>query len=53
MKGLKIIYCTPRYLDLDVAGDMVADHDVVVSSLNECFNLELRYPGWIAGKIMR
>ncbi|KAK3333728.1 hypothetical protein B0T19DRAFT_440462 [Cercophora scortea] len=39
LKGLKIIYCTPRSFD----------PDKVEKSLDECLQFKLDYPGWIAG----
>jgi len=40
LKGLKIIYCTPRSFD----------QEKVRSALQECLEFKIRYPGWIAGK---
>ncbi|KAK3350074.1 hypothetical protein B0T25DRAFT_549729 [Lasiosphaeria hispida] len=39
LKGLKIIYCTPRSFDADK----------VKASLHECLQVKLKYPKWIAG----
>ena len=40
LKGLKIIYCTPRSFD----------PDKVKASLDECLEFSQTYRGWIAGK---
>ncbi len=40
LKGLKIIYCTPRSFD----------PVKVKESLDECLRFKLKYPGWIAGE---
>ncbi|KAK0708298.1 adenosine/AMP deaminase [Lasiosphaeris hirsuta] len=39
LKGLKIIYCTPRSFDAEK----------VKASLDECLRVKLQYPEWIAG----
>lgn len=41
VKGLKIIYCTPRSFD----------PDKVKTALEECLEFYLAYPGWFAGKL--
>lgn len=40
LKGLKIIYCTPRSFERRQVAD----------ALSECFEFYNRWPGWIAGK---
>ena len=40
LKGLKIIYCTPRSFD----------PEKVKAALDECLEFKLKYPAWIAGE---